>query len=85
MVVGILLTSLLLYSVECDWFSNCERLSSTCTTSKSVNTPEYRQLSAADKKTKIMENVMADTRSADWFNPLQMSGILTERMCPTFR
>ena len=39
MVVGILLTSLLLYSVECDWFSNCERLSSACTTSQSFNIP----------------------------------------------
>ena len=82
----LLLTSLLMFAcVESGWFSNCGKLSSSCSTSKSVNTAEYLQLSAADKKTKIMENVMEDTTSADWLSSAEVAGIFTESMCPTFR
>jgi len=80
-----ILCCLLLSSVSAGWFSNCGQMSSTCSTSTSVHTPHYLALSAADKAAKIMENVMEDTTSADWLSSLQQSsGILTEKMCPTF-
>jgi len=74
----------LLSSVSAGWFSNCGKMSSTCTTSSSVDTTDYLGLSAADKAAKIMENVLEDTTSADYYSALQMSGIMTEKMCPTF-
>ena len=80
-----LLCCSLLSSVSAGWFSNCGKLSSTCTTSSSVDTADYLGLSAADKATKIMENVLEDTTSADWLSPpLQIAGLLAEKMCPTF-
>jgi len=75
----------LLSSVSAGWFSNCGKFSSSCTTDSSVHTADYLGLSAADKAAKILENVMEDTTSADWYSPLQIpAGILSERMCPTF-
>ena len=74
----------LLSSVSAGWFSNCGKMSSTCTTSSSVDTADYLSLSAADKAAKIMENVLEDTTSADYYSALQMAGIMTEKMCPTF-
>ena len=67
-------------------FGNCGSLSSSCVCENSVNTPEYLELSAEEKLNKIMDNVNSDTSSAQWFNPLILgTGILTERMCPSFQ
>ena len=74
----------LLSSVSAGWFSNCGKMSSTCTTDTSVHTADYLGLSAADKAGKLMANVLEDTTSADWFSPLQVAGMFKEKMCPTF-
>ena len=74
----------LLSAVSAGLFSNCGKMSSTCTTPSSVDTADYLGLSAADKAAKIMENVLDDTTSADYYSSLQMSGLMTEKMCPTF-
>ena len=67
-------------------FGNCGTLSSSCECENSVNTLEYLELSAGEKLNKIMDNVNSDTSSAQWFNPFILgTGILTERMCPTFQ
>ena len=86
MMLNILLKSLLMIaSAGAGWFSNCGKLSDTCTTSSPVNTEEYLALSADDKKARIMDLVMEDTESADWFSSLEVAGMFTESMCPTFR
>ena len=82
---SLLCCSLLSSAVSAGWFSNCGQLSSTCTTSSSLHTADYLGLSAADKAARILEKVLEDTTSADWFSsPLQIAGLLAERMCPTF-
>jgi len=84
-MLGLLVTSLLMFSsAGAGWFSNCGKLSASCTSTNPVNTEEYLGLSAAEKKARIMEKVMEDTNSADWLTSLQVAGIFTERMCPTF-
>ena len=64
------------------FFSNCGTFSSTCATENAVNTDEYIALSAEEKKTKIMENVLSDTSTADYPNA---AGMFKESMCPTFK
>ena len=80
------LSLLLFVQVNGGLFSNCGKLSSTCVRDNSVNTPEYLALSAADKETKIMANVLTNTNSGEWWNAFRTgSGILRESMCTTFR
>ena len=67
------------------WFGNCGTFSSSCVPENPVSGEDYLALSAADKKAKIMENVLANTESAEWFGTLEAAGLMTERMCPTFR
>ena len=66
------------------FFSNCGTFSSTCARENTVNTDEYIALSADEKKTKIMENVMSDTSPAEYPSALGVAGIFKESMCPTF-
>jgi len=66
------------------WFGNCGTFSSSCVPENPVSGEDYLALSAADKKAKIMENVLANTESAEWFGTLEAAGLMTERMCPTF-
>ena len=66
-------------------FGNCGKFSSSCVCEDSVNTPEYLALSAEEKLNKIMANINKDTSSAEWYNAFVLgTGILSERMCPTF-
>jgi len=64
--------------------NDCGKLSPTCVSENSVNTDEYLALSAAEKKTKIMDNVLSDTTPSDFYSGLDMIGIFRESMCPTF-
>merc|ERR1711915_160215 len=70
--------------VNSGWFDNCGTFSSSCVPEKPVSGEEYLALSAADKKAKIMDNVLANTESAEWFGTLEAAGLMTESMCPTF-
>ena len=65
------------------FFNDCGRLSPTCVSENSVNTDEYLALSAAEKKTKIMDNVLTDITPSEYYG-IGMVGIFRESMCPTF-
>ena len=66
-------------------FDNCGRFSSTCVTESSVNTDEYLALSATEKMTKIMDNILSDTTPSEFYSKTDMIGIFKESMCPTFQ
>jgi len=79
-----LITCCIIAVVNGGWFDNCGTFSSSCVPENPVSGEEYLALSAADKKAKIMDNVLANTESAEWFGTLEAAGLMTERMCPTF-
>jgi len=67
-------------------FGNCGALSKTCVTNTtSVSSDEYLLLSAAEKNAILWEKCLKNTTSAPWLSGLELTGLFTESMCPTFR
>jgi len=67
-------------------FGPCGSLSSECShDSLDVSSAEYLTLSAMEKMRRIWSNCMMNTSSAPWYSKLEMLGMVTEAMCPTFR